>query len=200
MPLQGAERDAGIAELPKAVQTADRQLLSSAIHSNPMMPILRTEGSLEQARFIKLAHEGATLPQLGKEFDISLNSAWYIRTELMDAGKIKGAAKRQGAPKVKGAAKILRTEGSTEQARFIKLAQDGATMPKLAMEFDISTTSAHNIRAELSNAGKLKRTFKQGQSQGGDTKLKVSSSVAAAEPAATPAGQRKRSAPVRVDV
>ena len=72
----------------------------------------------------------------------------------MDAGKIKGAAKRQGAPKVKGAAKILRTEGSTGQARFIKLAQEGATLPQLAKEFDISKqtpiTSALNSTTRVS--------------------------------------------------
>ena len=69
------------------------------------------------------------------------------------------------------------------------------------MEFDIGSTSVQRLLAELSNAGiKLKRTLEQGQSQGGDKMLKMSSSVAAAKPAATPAGQRKRSAPVRVDV
>ena len=96
--------------------------------------------------------------------------------DLRTAGKIKGTAKRQGVAKVKGAANILRTDGSLEQARFIKLAQEGATLPQLGQEFDISAMSASNIRTELSNAGKLKRMFKQGQRQGGRKKLKVSSS------------------------
>ena len=69
------------------------------------------------------------------------------------------------------------------------------------MEFDIAVSSAQRLLADLSSAGiQLKRTLEQGQSQGGDKMLKVSSSVAAAKPAAAPAGQRKRSAPVRVDV
>ena len=67
-PLEGAARDAGIAELPEAVQPALRALLGS---SNPTIALLRSEGSPEQARFIERAQEGATHAALGKEFGIS---------------------------------------------------------------------------------------------------------------------------------
>ena len=162
------------AELPKAVQPAIRALLG---RSNPTVALLRSEDSLEQARFIKLAQDGTNLAVLGKEFGISLGSAWTIRTDLVNAGKIKGvgAAKKQYAPRVKGATNILRTEGSIEQARFIERAQEGASSPQLAEEFSISARTASNIRTEFTDAGKLKRTLKQGQGQEGHKKLKVSS-------------------------
>ena len=173
-PLEGAARDAGIAELPEAVQPALRWLLGS---SNPTIALLRSEGSPEQARFIERAQEGATHAALGKEFGISFGSAWTIRTDLVNAGKIKGvgAAKKQYAPRVKGATNILRTEGSIEQAIFIERAQEGASSPQLAEEFSIYARTADNIRTEFTDAGKLKRTLKQGQGQEGHKKLKVSS-------------------------
>ena len=70
-----------IAELPEAVQPALRSFLGS---SNPTIALLRSEGSLEQARFIVLAQEGATSAALGKEFGISVKSAWTIRTDLVN--------------------------------------------------------------------------------------------------------------------
>ena len=171
-PLEGAARDAGIAELPEAVQPALRSFLGS---SNPTIALLRSEGSPEQARFIERAQEGATHAALGKEFGISFGSAWTIRTDLVNAGKIKGvrAAKKQAAPRVKGATSILRTEGSIEQARFIGRAQEGASKAQLGKEFGISPMSANNIRTEFTVAGNLKRTLKQGQGQEGHKKLKV---------------------------
>ena len=153
------------------MQPAIRAILGNA---NPKIAIMRTEGSLEQARFIMLAQDKPTNAALGKEFGISPVSAWNI--ELKNAGKIKRAAKRNHQTVA-----LLSVEGSLEQARFIKLAQGGGhqgSACELAKEFDTSAMSASTIRTELSNAGKLKltRTFKQGQSQGGHTKLKVSSS------------------------
>ena len=91
-PLQSAERKAGIAALPKEVRPAiSNNILTKVGNSNaakPIMTSLREEGSAEQVRFIKRSQEGATKPDLVREFGISQASVDRIRSEFIALGKI----------------------------------------------------------------------------------------------------------------